>query len=542
MLTYSSAELLLLRPAASTINRTTRKILFAHRLWVPSRFRFRVVRSLTVTTAVAKPVLNSGLHSLCPKRLDRRSVVALCLNVHSARNKSASIQELIVSNDADIFAVTETWHACSDDVALRRIVPPGYRCLEAARPARLATRSTVDNNNLGGGVALIYRDNLKAKRLKFDCAPVTFEYVASTLSSAAARIVFVVVYRPGSQPVRDQFFTELTSVLEAIALYSCDVVLTGDFNIHVDDDADTHAVRLADVLQSFGLVQSVVGPTHVGGRTLDLVITRSDRPRPKIDVDLPQVSDHSLVRFQLPIQRPPIQHVDVETRHWKGFDAASFRADLLASSLCCSFDSYDGLSVDELQEIYDSTLSQLLDKYVPKRTIRRRYQPMTPWFDSDCAAARRRTRLSERIYRRSKAATDRVVWVDRVRQLHQLYAMKQNTYWERKVAESQGNPRRLWKTLDAVLCKSQLRSTPPVDGLTADGFLNAFEAKVESVRASTASAAPPVFVGEGCTMTFDMFHFIDASYIERLVRQAPNKNCALDPVPIWLVKQFAVET
>ena len=86
------------------------------------------------------------------------------------------------------------------------------------------------------GVALIYRDNLKAKRLKFDCAP-AFECVASTLSSAAARIVFVVVYRPGNQPVRDQFFTELTSVLEAIALYSCDVVLTGDFNIHVDDDA-----------------------------------------------------------------------------------------------------------------------------------------------------------------------------------------------------------------------------------------------------------------------------------------------------------------
>ena len=360
MLTYSAAELLLLRPAASTINRTTRKILFAHRLRLPSRFRFRVVRSLSArTTAVAEPVLNSGvLHSPCAKRLDRRSVVALCLNVHSARNKSASIQELIVSNDTDVFAVTETWHACSDDVALRRIVPPGYRCLEAARPARLTTRSTVDNNNLGGGVALIYRENLKAKRLKFDCAPVTFEYVASTLSSADKRIVFVVVYRPGSQPVRDQFFTELTSILEAIALYSCDVVLTGDFNIHVDDDADTHAVRLADVFQLFGLVQSVVGPTHVGGRTLDLVITRSDRPRPKIDVDLPQVSDHSLVRFQLPIQRPPIQHVDVETRHWKDFDAASFRADLLASSLCCSPDSYDGLSVDELQKIYDSTLLQ----------------------------------------------------------------------------------------------------------------------------------------------------------------------------------------
>ena len=109
------------------------------------------------------------------------------------------------------------------------------------------------------------------------------------------------------------------------------------------------------------------------------------------------------------------------------------------------------------------------------------------------------------------------------------------------MAESQDNPRRLWKTLDAVLCRDQHKSTLPADGLTADGFLKAFEAKVESVRASTASAPPPAFTGEGSTTTFDAFHSIDADYMERLVRDAPNKNCALDPVPTWLVKQFVRE-
>jgi hypothetical protein len=126
-----------------------------------------------------------------------------------------------------------------------------------------------------------------------------------------------------------------------------------------------------------------------------------------------------------------------------------------------------------------------------------------------------------------------------VRALHRLYAWKQNRYWEQKVADSQGNPRRLWKTLDTVLCKGQQKSTPPADGLTADGFLKAFEAKVDSVRESTASASPPVFPGDGCTSTFDKFLPLDTGYIERLVREAPNKNCALDPVPTWLVKQYA---
>jgi len=37
-------------------------------------------------------------------------------------------------------------------------------------------------------------------------------------------------------------------------------------------------------------------------------------------VDPAEISDHSLVRFQLSIQRPPLQFVDVSTRAWKSFD------------------------------------------------------------------------------------------------------------------------------------------------------------------------------------------------------------------------------
>jgi hypothetical protein len=198
------------------------------------------------------------------------------------------------------------------------------------------------------------------------------------------------------------------------------------------------------------------------------------------------------------------------------------------------------MSADELQELYDTTMAALLDRHAPTRTVRRRHQPLTPWFDSDCAAARRRTRALERCYRRSKTAADRAAWVHQVRQLHQLYAAKQNTYWEQKVAESSGNPRRLWKTMDAVLCKNK-KKTLPADGLTAAGFLQAFQDKVESVRSSTAAAPQPVFAGDRCDKTWDAFTAVDATDVEKLVQQAANKNCALDPVPTWLVKQFVKE-
>ena len=125
-----------------------------------------------------------------------------------------------------------------------------------------------------------------------------------------------------------------------------------------------------------------------------------------------------------------------------------FRTDLLRSQLCSSVDALSDLSVDELQEMYDTTLSSLLNKHVPKR---RRYQPLVPWFDSECSAARRRTRAFERRYRKSKLSADRLIWTVDVRRLHALYEKKRNLYWMAKVKDSQGNPKKLWKTLSSVL-------------------------------------------------------------------------------------------
>jgi len=40
---------------------------------------------------------------------------------------------------------------------------------------------------------------------------------------------------------------------------------------------------------------------------------------------------------------------------------------------------------------------------------------------------------------------------------------------------------------------------------------------------------------------FSAFELVDVVTVQRLIRQAANKNCELDPVLTWLVKQFAVE-
>ena len=53
------------------------------------------------------------------------------------------------------------------------------------------------------------------------------------------------------------------------------LLITGDFNFHVDCPTEADAKKFADLMNTFGLIQHVHVPTHSSGHTLDLIITRS---------------------------------------------------------------------------------------------------------------------------------------------------------------------------------------------------------------------------------------------------------------------------
>ena len=90
------------------------------------------------------------------------------------------------------------------------------------------------------------------------------------------------------------FFDELSAVFEQLMTLQHPVVVCGDFNIHVNQPDDTHAVHLAQLLQSFGCIQHVTEPTHVAGHTLDLVITSADSNICNLRVD-GTLSDHAFI-------------------------------------------------------------------------------------------------------------------------------------------------------------------------------------------------------------------------------------------------------
>ena len=85
-------------------------------------------------------------------KIDRCCVQFCVLNVRSIKNKAMAVEDLVVDQDIDILALTETWlHPGNiDDVEIRTLCPTGYRFLHVLR-----------GHSRGGGVGLLFKDTLQ---------------------------------------------------------------------------------------------------------------------------------------------------------------------------------------------------------------------------------------------------------------------------------------------------------------------------------------------------------------------------------------------
>ena len=68
----------------------------------------------------------------------------------------------------------------------------------------------------------------------------------------------------------------------------------GDLNIHIDIPTDRDYIKCSSILESSGMRQLVNEPKHVGGHTLDVVITRdTDTIVTDVAITDPGLSDNT---------------------------------------------------------------------------------------------------------------------------------------------------------------------------------------------------------------------------------------------------------
>ena len=85
------------------------------------------------------------------------------------------------------------------------------------------------------------------------------------------------VYRPEYSKKHkvtiNTFFKEFTELLDDVVHLPGLLIITGDFNIHIESCEESRVLQFMNLLEEYSLYQIVTGRTHQNGGLIDLVIT-----------------------------------------------------------------------------------------------------------------------------------------------------------------------------------------------------------------------------------------------------------------------------
>ena len=133
------------------------------------------------------------------------------------------------------------------------------------------------NKSHGSGTALLIRDGIDVVKV-LSAEKSSFEVSEWLVNVGAMHFRVVVMYRPPYSAEHTVstavFIGEFADYLESVVMSSELLIISGDFNIHMDVSNNPDTIRFWDLLDSMGLVQHVKRPTHEKGHILDLIITR----------------------------------------------------------------------------------------------------------------------------------------------------------------------------------------------------------------------------------------------------------------------------
>lgn len=209
--------------------------------------------------------------------------------------------------------------------------------------------------------------------------------------------------------------------------------------------------------------------------------------------------------------------------------------------------------IDEMAALYIDELNMLLDQMLPLHQSVRRPRPSDPFFDKECRDAQRLTRRLERAYakaRRQEATTATIsrgphaatvattaakeAWYHQRRIYRQLRHRKSTEFWRKKVETDQAYPRKLWKSVDALLGRGRAPASYAID---VEKFNQFFTEKVERVRSTTSDAIPPAFSSCRPDISLAAFSPVNIDDVFDAVRRLPDKSSAADPIPTSVLKQ-----
>ena len=158
-------------------------------------------------------------------------------------------------------------------------------------------------NKKGGGLALLYRKQYNPTRQLVNTKYDLLEHTSWTVELKGKAITILAIYHPPLGQAGNTITRFIDQVGELFQYYLANhknLVILGDFNIHVHDGTNPDSLVYINTLEALGLTQHISTPTHRLGGTLDLIYTESLANTKVIhSFSGNYISDHRLVGIEL---------------------------------------------------------------------------------------------------------------------------------------------------------------------------------------------------------------------------------------------------
>ena len=292
------------------------------------------------------------------------------INVHSIKNKDTFLAQEISTNNIDLTLLMEmrlndtpqdtAWLHQSD------LIQSGYAI------------STNNRLSRGGGIALLYKDSMKVKKIKAQhlC---TIEYAIWQVSLKNKTIEILGIYNP--PPKHDQtntiFLDEITKLLTSKLPNMENAIILGDFNMHMEDLNNNNSKIFVDTVEALGLKQHVVEPTHQKGNILDLIFTKITSQIKVSQLEmLDFISDHLLISATIDVKKDVLKITRKKIRNFKKMSLATLMENFHPPHL------EQNTNTNEDYNQLNLRLQEMLDKCVPEKIVKRPEKPQNLWFNN----------------------------------------------------------------------------------------------------------------------------------------------------------------
>ena len=443
------------------------------------------------------------------------------------------MRDFRLENNIDLFLFTESWLKNDDHIEIAELENEDCYLLHTPRPHRG-----------GGGVASLIKSDVIAKKSNGNTSK-TFEHMTINLELHGKKIMLVLLYRPEpsnkNKYTMSEFFDEFTNLLATLHQLKTEIIIAGDFNIHINKKDDPRTIRLNSILEMFDLVQHISTPTHRGGNTLDLVISHKDSTL-VADCTIDDLnSDHNCILFKLYLPNSRKKKIKKITfRKTKSIIMTNFAKDI-GNKLPES--KLRNNSLNQLVQLYNST-TEVLDKHAPLTVKNVTQRQPTPWVNEDIKNLKAAKRKAEKRWRKSKLTSDWEAFKQKRNALNSTLSNLRSANLTNKIQKTKGNSKAMFKVLNASLNRKQDLPLPCHDDpkTLANEFNKFFDDKIQKIRLklSTVNPIPNRVIAEpqidSEVRPLSEFKPLSNEEIGKLIISMPTKHCGLDPIPTWLLK------